>query len=94
MRKYIVAIANYDEPGEGLAIFEPIICDSKKSAAEFINDDYEKEMKNQVGDYNQDDYENDMPLNITSKDIVNGATWETPEGLAVWTKWRVFVKNI
>ncbi len=96
---WIVTIANYDEPGEGLAVFAPVICKDEKEVADFIKEDMTftnegwtvKGRKAYPPNYNPKDKDN-PPENfpaITEKSIKNNKEFETPSVIQLWTKWKV-----
>lgn len=99
---WIVTIANYDEPGEGLAIFAPVICKDEKEVADFMNEDMKASFQNEgwtiegnkaiPSNYNPDDPESEQPVDfhvITAKEVKNNKEWETPQVIQLWTKWKV-----
>lgn len=99
---WIITIANYDEPGEGLAVFAPVICKDEKEVAEFIKKDMTASFTNEgwtikgrkayPSNYNPDDPESEQPWilpHITEESIKNNKEWETPQAIQVWTKWKV-----
>jgi hypothetical protein len=98
---WIVTIANYDEPGEGLAVFAPVICKTEKEVADFINEDMTTSFTNEGWEvkgrkayppnYDPKDKENppeNIPV-ITEKSIKNNKEFETPSVIQLWTKWKI-----
>lgn len=98
---WIVTIANYDEPGEGLAVFAPVICKNEKEVADFINEDMTASFTNEgwtvkgrkayPPNYDPKDKENppeNFPV-ITEKSIKNNKEFETPSVIELWTKWKI-----
>ena len=98
---WIVTIANYDEPGEGLAVFAPVICKTEKEVADFIKEDMTASFTNEgwtvkgrkayPPNYDPKDKEN-PPENfptITEKSIKNNKEFETPSVIQLWTKWKI-----
>lgn len=98
---WIVTIANYDEPGEGLAVFAPVICKNEKEVADFINEDMTASFTNEgwtvkgrkayPPNYDPKDKENppeNFPV-ITEKSIKNNKEFETPSVIQLWTKWKI-----
>lgn len=98
---WIVTIADYDEPGEGLAVFAPVICQDEKEVADFIKEDMTASFTNEgwtvkgrkayPPNYNPKDKDN-PPENfpaITEKSIKNNKVFETPSVIQLWTKWKV-----
>lgn len=98
---WIVTIANYDEPGEGLAVFAPVICKTEKEVADFIKEDMTASFTNEgwtvkgkkayPPNYDPKDKENppeNIPV-ITEKSIKNNKEFETPSVIQLWTKWKV-----
>lgn len=98
---WIVTIANYDEPGEGLAVFAPVICKTEKEVADFIKEDMTASFTNEgwtvkgrkayPPNYDPKDKENppeNFPV-ITEKSIKNNKEFETPNVIQLWTKWKV-----
>ena len=98
---WIVTIANYDEPGEGLAVFAPVVCNDEKEVADFIKEDMTASFTNEgwtvkgrkayPPNYNPKDKDN-PPENfpaITEKSIKNNKEFETPNVIQLWTKWKV-----
>lgn len=98
---WIVTIANYDEPGEGLAVFAPVICKNEKEVADFINEDMTASFTNEgwtvkgrkayPPNYDPEDEDNppeDFPV-ITAKSIKNNKEFETPSVIELWTKWKI-----
>jgi len=98
---WIVTIANYDEPGEGLAVFAPVICKNEKEVADFIKEDMTASFTNEgwtvkgrkayPPNYDPKDKEN-PPENfptITEKSIKNNKEFETPSVIQLWTKWKI-----
>lgn len=99
---WIVTISNYDEPGEGLAVFAPVVCNSEKEVADFMNEDMRASFQNEgwtiegnkaiPPNYNPDDPESEQPWilpHITEASIKNNKEWETPRAIQLWTKWKV-----
>lgn len=99
---WIVTIANYDEPGEGLAVFPPVICQDEKEVAKFIKEDMTASFTNEgwtiegnkaiPPNYNPDDPESEQPWilpHITEASIKNNKEYETPNTIQLWTKWKV-----
>ena len=99
---WIVTIANYDEPGEGLAVFAPVVCNSTKEVAEFLNEDFSASFTNEgwtidgnkaiPPNYNPEDPDSEQPYvmrKITASSIKNNKEWETPQEIQLWTKWKV-----
>lgn len=100
--RWIVTIANYDEPGEGLAVFAPVICKDEKEVADFMNEDMKASFQNEgwtiegnkaiPSNYNPDDPESEQPVDfhvITAKEVKNNKEWVTPPEIQLWTKWKV-----
>ena len=98
---WIVTIANYDEPGEGLAVFAPVICKNEKEVADFIKEDMTASFTNEgwtvkgrkayPPNYDPKDKENppeNIPV-ITEKSIKNNKEFETPSVIQLWTKWKI-----
>lgn len=98
---WIVTIANYDEPGEGLAVFAPVICKTEKEVADFIKEDMTASFTNEgwtvkgrkayPPNYDPKDKENppeNFPV-ITEKSIKNNKEFETPNVIQLWTKWKI-----
>lgn len=98
---WIVTIANYDEPGEGLAVFAPVICKNEKEVADFIKEDMTASFTNEgwtvkgkkayPPNYDPKDKENppeNFPV-ITEKSIKNNKEFETPTVIQLWTKWKI-----
>lgn len=98
---WIVTIANYDEPGEGLAVFAPVICKNEKEVADFIKEDMTASFTNEgwtvkgrkayPPNYDPKDKENppeNFPV-ITEKSIKNNKEFETPNVIQLWTKWKI-----
>lgn len=98
---WIVTIANYDEPGEGLAVFAPVICKTEKEVADFIKEDMTASFTNEgwtvkgkkayPPNYDPKDKENppeNFPV-ITEKSIKNNKEFETPTVIQLWTKWKI-----
>ena len=98
---WIVTIANYDEPGEGLAVFAPVICKTEKEVADFINEDMTASFTNEgwtvkgrkayPPNYDPKDKDNppeNFPV-ITEKSIKNNKEFETPSVIELWTKWKI-----
>jgi hypothetical protein len=98
---WIVTMANDDEPGEGLAVFAPVICKDEKEVADFIKEDMTASFTNEgwtvkgrkayPPNYNPKDKDN-PPENfptITEKSIKNNKEFETPSVIQLWTKWKV-----
>lgn len=98
---WIVSIANYDEPGEGLAVFAPVICKNEKEVADFINEDMTASFTNEgwtvkgrkayPPNYDPKDKDNppeNFPV-ITEKSIKNNKEFETPSVIELWTKWKI-----
>jgi len=98
---WIVTIANYDEPGEGLAVFAPVICKNEKEVADFINEDMTASFTNEgwtvkgrkayPPNYDPKDKDNppeNFPV-ITEKSIKNNKEFETPTVIQLWTKWKI-----
>ena len=98
---WIVTIANYDEPGEGLAVFAPVICKNEKEVADFINEDMTASFTNEgwtvkgkkayPPNYDPKDKDNppeNFPV-ITEKSIKNNKEFETPSVIELWTKWKI-----
>lgn len=98
---WIVTIANYDEPGEGLAVFAPVICKTEKEVADFIKEDMTASFTNEgwtvkgrkayPPNYDPKDKENppeNIPV-ITEKSIKNNKEFETPNVIQLWTKWKI-----
>lgn len=98
---WIVTIANYDEPGEGLAVFAPVICKNEKEVADFIKEDMTASFTNEgwtvkgrkayPPNYDPKDKENppeNFPV-ITEKSIKNNKEFETPSVIQLWTKWKI-----
>lgn len=98
---WIVTIANYDEPGEGLAVFAPVICKTEKEVADFIKEDMTASFTNEgwtvkgrkayPPNYDPKDKENppeNFPV-ITEKSIKNNKEFETPSVIQLWTKWKI-----
>ena len=98
---WIVTIANYDEPGEGLAVFAPVICKTEKEVADFIKEDMTASFTNEgwtvkgkkayPPNYDPKDKENppeNIPV-ITEKSIKNNKEFETPSVIQLWTKWKI-----
>lgn len=98
---WIVTIADYDEPGEGLAVFAPVICKDEKEVADFIKEDMTASFTNEgwtvkgrkayPPNYNPKDKDNppeNFPV-ITEKSIKNNKEFETPNVIQLWTKWKV-----
>lgn len=98
---WIVTIANYDEPGEGLAVFAPVICKNEKEVADFIKEDMTASFTNEgwtvkgkkayPPNYDPKDKENppeNFPV-ITEKSIKNNKEFETPSVIELWTKWKI-----
>lgn len=98
---WIVTIANYDESGEGLAVFAPVICKTEKEVADFIKEDMTASFTNEgwtvkgrkayPPNYDPKDKENppeDFP-DITEKSIKNNKEFETPTVIQLWTKWKI-----
>lgn len=98
---WIVSIANYDEPGEGLAVFAPVICKTEKEVADFINEDMTASFTNEgwtvkgrkayPPNYDPKDKDNppeNFPV-ITEKSIKNNKEFETPSVIELWTKWKI-----
>lgn len=98
---WIVTIANYDEPGEGLAVFAPVICKNEKEVADFIKEDMTASFTNEgwtvkgrkayPPNYDPKDKENppeNIPV-ITEKSIKNNKEFETPNVIQLWTKWKI-----
>lgn len=98
---WIVTIANYDEPGEGLAVFAPVVCQNEKEVADFIKEDMTASFTNEgwtvkgrkayPPNYNPKDKDNppeNFPV-ITEKSIKNNKEFETPNVIQLWTKWKV-----
>jgi hypothetical protein len=99
--RWIVTIANYDEPGEGLGVFAPVVCNNEKEVAEFIKKDMTASFTNEgwtvkgrkayPPNYDPKDKDN-PPENfptITEKSIKNNKVFETPEVIQLWTKWKI-----
>ena len=100
--RWIVTIANYDEPGEGLAVFAPVICKDEKEVADFMNEDMRASFQNEgwtvaktkayPPNYNPDDPDGEKPVDfhvITAKEVKNNKEWATPPEIQLWTKWKV-----
>lgn len=98
---WIVTIANYDEPGEGLGVFAPVICKNEKEVADFINEDMTASFTNEgwtvkgrkayPPNYDPKDKDNppeNFPV-ITEKSIKNNKEFETPSVIELWTKWKI-----
>lgn len=98
---WIVTIANYDEPGEGLAVFAPVICKNEKEVADFLNEDMTASFTNEgwtvkgrkayPPNYDPKDKDNppeNFPV-ITEKSIKNNKEFETPSVIELWTKWKI-----
>ena len=98
---WIVTIANYDEPGEGLAVFAPVICKTEKEVADFIKEDMTASFTNEgwtvkgrkayPPNYDPKDKDNppeNFPV-ITEKSIKNNKEFETPSVIELWTKWKI-----
>lgn len=98
---WIVTIANYDEPGEGLAVFAPVICKNEKEVADFINEDMTASFTNEgwtvkgrkayPPNYDPKDKDNppeNFPV-VTEKSIKNNKEFETPSVIELWTKWKI-----
>lgn len=98
---WIVTIANYDEPGEGLAVFAPVLCKNEKEVADFIKEDMTASFTNEgwtvkgrkayPPNYDPKDKENppeNFPV-ITEKSIKNNKEFETPTVIQLWTKWKI-----
>ena len=98
---WIVTIANYDEPGEGLAVFAPVICKNEKEVADFINEDMTASFTNEgwtvkgrkayPPNYDPEDEDNppeNIPV-VTAKSIKNNKEFETPSVIELWTKWKI-----
>lgn len=98
---WIVTIADYDEPGEGLAVFAPVICQNEKEVADFIKEDMTASFTNEgwtvkgrkayPPNYNPKDKDNppeNFPV-ITEKSIKNNKEFETPNVIQLWTKWKI-----
>lgn len=98
---WIVTIANYDEPGEGLAVFAPVICKNEKEVADFINEDMTASFTNEgwtvkgrkayPPNYDPKDKDNppeNFPV-VTAKSIKNNKEFETPSVIELWTKWKI-----
>lgn len=96
---WIVTIANYDEPGEGLAVFAPFVCENEKQVANFINEDMRASFQNEgwtikgkkayPPNYNP---KKDKPIafpQYTAKQIENNTEIATPNEIQLWTKWKV-----
>ena len=99
--RWIVTIANYDEPGEGLAVFAPFVCENEKQVANFINQNMRASFQNEgwtvkgrkayPPNYDPKDKDNppeNLPV-ITEKSIKNNKEFETSNVIQLWTKWRV-----
>ena len=99
---WIVTIANYDEPGEGLAVFAPVICKDETEVANFINKDMKASFQNEgwtvaktkayPPNYDPDDPDGEKPVDfhvITAKEVKNNKEWTTPPEIQLWTKWKV-----
>ncbi len=96
---WIVTIANYDECGEGLAVFAPILCKDETEVAEFINKDMRASFQNegwriQGRKAYQPNFKpgKDKPIvfpRYTAKQIGNNSEFETPGDIHLWTKWKV-----
>lgn len=92
---WIVTIANYDEPGEGLGVFAPVVCKDEKEVAKFIKEDMTASFTNEgwtvVGRrayWNDKSKPHYLP-NITEASIKNNKEYETPNCLQVWTRWKI-----
>ena len=98
---WIVTIANYDEPGEGLAVFPPVLCKDEKEVAEFIKEDMTASFTNEgwtikgrkayPPNYNPKDKDNppeNFPV-ISESSIKNNKEFETPNVIQLWTKWKI-----
>lgn len=96
---WIVTIANYDEAGEGLAVFAPFVCENEKQVANFINEDMRASFQNEgwtikgkkayPPNYNP---KKDKPIafpQYTAKQIENNTEFATPNEIQLWTKWKV-----
>lgn len=99
--RWIVTIANYDEPGEGLGVFAPVVCNNEKEVAEFIKKDMTASFTNEgwtvkgrkayppnYDPKNKDNPSENFPV-ITEKSIKNNKEYETPEVIQLWTKWKI-----
>lgn len=96
---WIVTMANYDEAGEGLAVFAPFVCENEKQVANFINEDMRASFQNKgwtikgkkayPPNYNP---KKDKPIafpQYTAKQIENNIEFATPNEIQLWTKWKV-----
>ncbi len=96
---WIVTIANYDEPGEGLGVFAPVICKDEKEVANFINEDMRASFQNEGWTIKgkkayPPNYipKKDKPIpfpQYTEKQIENNSEFATPNDIQLWTKWKV-----
>ena len=99
--RWIVTIANYDEPGEGLGVFAPVVCNNEKEVAEFIKKDMIASFTNEgwtvkgrkayppnYDPKNKDNPPENFPV-ITEKSIKNNKEFGTPEVIQLWTKWKI-----
>lgn len=99
--RWIVTIANYDEPGEGLGVFAPVVCNNEKEVAEFIKKDMTASFTNEgwtvkgrkayppnYDPKNKDNPPENFPV-ITEKSIKNNKEFGTPEVIQLWTKWKI-----
>ena len=99
--RWIVTIANYNEPGEGLAVFAPVICKDEKEVAKFIKEDMTAAFTNEgwtvkgrkayPPNYDPKDKDNppeNLPV-ITEKSIKNNKEFETSDVIQIWTKWKI-----
>lgn len=96
---WIVTIANYDEPGEGLAVFAPVLCKNEKEVADFMNEDMKASFQNEGWTIkgkkayppNHDPIKNKpIPFpQYTAKQIKNNSEFETPQEIQLWTKWKI-----
>lgn len=97
--RWIVTMANYDEPGEGLAVFAPVICKDETEVAKFINEDIKASFQNEGWTIkgkkayppNHDPIKNKpIPFpQYTAKQIENNTEFATPNEIQLWTKWKV-----
>lgn len=98
---WIVTMANYDEAGEGLAVFAPFVCENEKQVADFIKEDMTASFTNEgwtvkgrkayPPNYDPKDKDNppeNFPV-ITEKSIKNNKEFETPSVIELWTKWKI-----
>lgn len=96
---WIVTIANYDEAGEGLAVFAPFVCENEKQVANFINQNMRASFQNEGWTIKgkiayPPNYKprKDKPIpfpQYTAKQIENNTEFATPNEIQLWAKWKV-----